>query len=172
MHNLHLGWYLAYTKPRQERVAKEHLERQGFHIYLPFLKYHKRIKMVYQIITEPLFPRYLFIQISSELDDWSKIRSTRGCLNLVRFSTYPARVPDLFIEQLKSHITERYNQQKATTSDFKPGNNVQILEGLLEGYEGIIQSKDHRQRVTILLKIAEGHTSRISYSVHQIKKIG
>lgn len=32
------GWYLAYTKPRQEEVARINLEQQKFHVYLPLFK--------------------------------------------------------------------------------------------------------------------------------------
>jgi transcriptional antiterminator RfaH len=166
-----LGWYLIFTKPRQESIAAEHLKRQHFVTYLPYIQQHKRIQNVYRIITESLFPRYLFVQLSAELDDWSKIRSSRGCISLVRFGIYPARVPDILIEQLKKCETDRIIQQQITPH-FKPNDRVQILDGLLEGYEGMIKSKDSQQRVTLLLKMAEGHTCSIRCSIHQIKKIG
>ena len=31
-------WYLAYTKPRQEDLARVNLEQQGFESYLPLYK--------------------------------------------------------------------------------------------------------------------------------------
>ena len=37
-----LAWYLIYTKPRQEIVALENLERQGFNVYLPLYKKLKK----------------------------------------------------------------------------------------------------------------------------------
>ena len=37
-----LPWYVAYTKPRQERIALENLEQQQFNTYLPLFKKLKK----------------------------------------------------------------------------------------------------------------------------------
>ena len=162
------GWYLVYTKPHHENLAKINLQNQGFHVYFPLLQQHKRRHNIYRIVTEPLFPRYLFIHLNSEIDDWSKIRSTRGCISLVRFGLLPARVPDSLIEQLQSDETTRAIQDKIQ-SQFKPGDHVRVLDGLLAGYEGIIELKNSQERVTLLLTIAEGHTRRISLPLNQVE---
>jgi transcriptional antiterminator RfaH len=160
------GWYLVFTKPRHENIAKINLQRQGFHTYCPVLQQHKRQRNVYQIVTDPLFPRYLFIQLNTGVDDWSKIRSTRGCVSLVRFGTLAARVPDALIEQLKRDESMRFVKPKP---DFKPGDRVRVLAGVLAGYEGIVDVKNSQQRVTLLLTFAEGHTRQITLPVQQIK---
>lgn len=165
------GWYLVFTKPHHETIAKLNLERQGFHIYLPLFQQHKRRRNLYQIVTEPLFPRYIFINLSSDLDDWSKIRSTRGCVSLVRFGAVPARLPDALIDQLKQEETERLTKKEDSIPSFKSGDRVRILDGILIGYEGIVEIKNSQQRITLLLKIAEGHTHSINLSVHQVEMI-
>ena len=78
-----LAWYLVYTKPQQERVANDNLQRQGYETYLPMLR--KRVKRgkTYHHRLDPLFPRYLFIHLSDQLDDWGPIRSTIGVTHLV-----------------------------------------------------------------------------------------
>jgi len=167
----HTGWYLVYTKPRQEIVAQVNLQRQGFDTYLPLLQQHKRRRNLYQIVTEPLFSRYLFICLSSEVDDWSKIHSTRGCVSLVRFGAFPARVPDVLIEYLQRKETAHFAQQVTVTPDFKAGHHVRILDGILVGYEGIVEVKNSQQRITLLLTLAENHTRRISLSVNQIEMV-
>lgn len=167
----HNGWYLVFTKPNHENVATVNLERQGFHIYLPLLQQHKRRRSLYQIVTEPLFPRYLFINLSSGVDDWSKIRSTRGCISLVRFGALPARVPDALIERLKHDEDNRVIQQETSTPGFKPGDRVQVVDGVLANYEGIVEMKNSQQRITLLLTIAEGYSRRVDLSVHQVKMV-
>lgn len=171
MDNAQTGWYLVYTKPRHENIAEINLKRQGFNIYLPLYKQHKRKKDIYQLIAEPLFPRYLFIRLNSKVDDWSKIRSTRGCISLVRFSTLPARVPDGLIEKLQQGDNARMTETCMSTPEFKPGDRVQILDGILSGYEGIVTIKNSKQRVTLLLSMLEGHSRCINLSAHQIKII-
>ena len=60
-----LTWYLIYTKPRQEAIALTNLSRQGFECYLPMLKVEKIRQRKTALVTETMFPRYLFIQESS-----------------------------------------------------------------------------------------------------------
>jgi transcriptional antiterminator RfaH len=161
------GWYLVYTKPRHENLANIHLQNQGFHVYFPLLQQHKRRHSIYRVVTEPLFPRYLFIHLNSGIDDWSKIRSTRGCVSLVRFGPIPAKIPDSLILRLQEDEIHRFSKQQ-NTPDFKPGDRVQVIDGILENYEGIIETKNNQERVTLLLNIAEGYTRRVQLPVHQI----
>jgi len=35
-------WYLAYTKPREERIAEANLQQQDFEVYLPLYKKFKK----------------------------------------------------------------------------------------------------------------------------------
>lgn len=165
------GWYLVYTKPRHENIAEINLKRQGFCVYLPLLQQHKRVRNLYQIVTEPLFPRYLFVYLSAEIDDWSKVRSTRGCVSLVRFGSLPARVPDKLLDQLKHDEDTRFNQEQSSTPDFQPGDRVRVIDGMLINYEGIIENKNSQQRVTLLLTITEGHTRSVNLSVHKVKAV-
>ena len=48
-----------------------------------------------------MFPRYLFIQLDRENDNWMPIRSTIGVQNLVQFGGIAARVPDNLISDLR-----------------------------------------------------------------------
>lgn len=80
-------WYLAHSKPGQEEVAKTNLERQGYTVYLPLCNLFRRRMGRRLAVIGPLFPRYLFIQLESGVDDWRPIRSTKGVAALVRFGT-------------------------------------------------------------------------------------
>ncbi len=150
-------------------MAKLNLDRQGFITYLPLLQQHKRRHNLYKLVAEPLFPRYLFIYLNSTQDDWSKIRSTRGCVSLVRFGAWPAQIPAILIEKLQQDEASQYTQKKASTPDFKPGDKVQIIDGMLVNYEGFVETKHSQQRITLLLAISENHTRRVNLSIHQIK---
>ena len=148
------SWYLIYTKPRQERVAEEHLNRQGYQTYLPFIQRHQRRRGRYQLITEPTFPRYLFIFLYQKKDNWSPIRSTRGVTTLVQFGGVPAEVPTNLIQFLEKN--EQLGEIEKPT--FSRGQPVQILDGVMAGYEGIFEEQSGARRVTILLMIANQYT--------------
>ena len=69
MHN----WYLIHTKIRQEKVALENLERQGFECFLPVILAEKLRGSVLKVVEEPLFTRYLFIRLDDSVNaqSWS-----------------------------------------------------------------------------------------------------
>ena len=152
------AWYLMHSKHRLEVVASEQLQRQGYETYLPLapVRRRKRGRMFSDV--GPMFPRYLFIYLSDKTDDWGPIRSTIGVANLVRFAQSPARVPDNLIEALKQREDSKGVQILASTG-FEQGEKVRIAEGPFEGYEAIFQAHTSKDRVILLLQIAEKQIS-------------
>ena len=161
------AWYLVYSKPQQERLALENLERQGYPAYLPLIRNRKRRRGRYEAVIEPMFPRYLFVHLSDETDNWGPIRSTIGVVNLVRFGMIPARVPDSLIELMQSR--DEGGVQTLAQPEFEPGDQVRIVEGVMAGYEAIFQARTGKERVVLLLKLAQDRTARIQVSAHDIE---
>ena len=164
-----LAWYLIYTKPQQETVALSNLLQQHFFAYLPMIDSRKRQRGVYRMVTEPMFPRYLFIQLNSETDNWSVIRSTRGVANLVRFGLMPARVPDEFVSKLQSR--EKNEALASTTEElFTKGDEIKIMDGPFAGMDAVYEAKKPGERAVILLQIANSYT-RVKLSEHELTKV-
>lgn len=147
------AWYLIYTKPREEEVAKINLERQGYTVYLPLAYQHRRRLYRREQIIAPLFPRYLFIELAQYIDNWSPIRSTLGVSSLVRFGMEPAVVPEELVNLLKVRVGPEGVIDLTATAGFKPGSRVRIAEGGMTGYEGIFLASSSHDRVVILLDI-------------------
>ena len=118
-------WYLIYTKPNQEEVAKQHLERQAYEVYLPMsLSRRKKRGKVMKLI-DVMFPRYLFIHLDDTSEDWGPIRSTIGVSTLVHFGSSPAKIPEKLITALRSRENnEGVHDLLART--FKEGEKVLI----------------------------------------------
>ena len=95
------NWFAVVTKPRQEQIALENLQRQDFECFLPLAEnpYQRRSKKHRQII-EPLFPRYLFLNAIAGQQNLAPVRSTRGVTTMVRFGTELAVVPDSIINAI------------------------------------------------------------------------
>lgn len=150
-------WYVIYAKPRQEEVAKLHLERQSFEVYLPRLEVTKRCKSGLVATVEPFFPRYLFIHLDLQTEDWSPIRSTRGVCGLVRFEGIPKSVPSALIQ----YLIQNENSQQLQSIDrntWKQGDKVEIEQGPFSGYSCIFQGQRSADRVTVLLNIVGKQT--------------
>lgn len=148
------AWYLVHSKPRQENIARQQLERQGYTTYLPLISTRRKRSGRTVKVIAPMFPRYLFINLSDETDDWRPIRSTIGVANLVRFAQAPARVPDNLIAALRER-EDSDGIQVMENRKFVEGERVLIAEGPFAGYEALFQANSSRNRVLLLLQITE-----------------
>ena len=146
------NWYLIHTKIRQERVALENLERQGFACFLPLIRAEKLRRGALQVVQEPLFPRYLFIRLGTGLESqsWAPIRSTVGVSRLVTFGhDLPAKIEDELIAELQV----KTDSAEVQLRHFEPGEQVMVTDGPFVGVEAIYQMADAEGRVMVLLNI-------------------
>lgn len=146
------SWYLVYTKPRQEETALTNLARQGYGVYLPKVRQTRKRQGRRTAVVEPLFPRYLFISLDAQTDNWGPIRSTLGVASLVRFGHEPAKVPDDLVTFLQKQEGEGGLHVWAEPT-FEAGDRVSVAEGVFQGYKGILLAKTSRERVVVLLDI-------------------
>jgi transcriptional antiterminator RfaH len=133
-------WFAVQTKPRQETVAEENLARQGYHSYLPKVRVRKRRRGKWVKVVEPLFPRYLFIQVDPDKVSLAPVRSTLGVAALVRFGQQLKPVPDEVIDYLLQAEDPDTHQHLADQWPHQPGDTVRVLEGPFNGLSGIFQS--------------------------------
>ena len=96
------------TKPRQEPIAEENLQRQGYDTYLPRIRLRKRKRNKWVDAVEPLFPRYLFIQVDPDQHSLAPVRSTLGVAKLVRFGQLLRPVPESVIDYIRQHEDPRH----------------------------------------------------------------
>lgn len=146
-----MSWYLIHSKPRQEHIALENLERQLYPCYLPLFRVEKIRRGEVSVSQEPLFPRYLFVQLDtdSQSRSWAPIHSTRGVARLVRFGSEPARVSEELVAQLREGEARSASVQRL----FEPGQAVRIACGPFAGVEGIFQLADGQRRAMVLIEM-------------------
>ena len=148
-----LNWYAVQTKPRQEAIAELNLERQGYQTYLPKILLRKRRRDKWTRVVEPLFPRYLFIQVNTKQQSLAPVRSTLGVATLVRFGHLLRPVPNEIIGYLKQQELEGAGLRTDDTCPHQPGDPVQILQGPFAGLNGIFQTATGEQRALVLLEL-------------------
>lgn len=146
-------WFLIYCKPRQEALAAKNLERQGYEVYLPLLRQRRRGQANAGWCVAPMFPRYLFIHLDQESDNWKPIRSTIGVSRMVVFGDVPARVPDTFVDALRAQAGEN-GIHESGQGRFVAGETVMIVGGPMAGYEAVFKARTAKERVVLLLTIA------------------
>lgn len=162
------AWYLIYTKPNQEMVARQQLAQQGYATYLPMIMSTKRRNGRRRYVEEPFFPRYLFIHLDQTTDNWAPIRSTLGVSTLVRFGMMPMSVSDEIIEAIKARENPQGLQQ--VEEEIRSGDNIRVLDGPMMGLEGVFIAKTGEQRVMLLLELM-GKTTRVQMDVDAIEVV-
>lgn len=163
-----MHWYVIHTKPRQEQRALDNLQQQGYTCFLPLLARQKLCRGALNVVQEPLFARYLFIQLDSGQmgQSWAPIRSTRGVSRLVTFGTEPAKVNAGLIDALRAHSSASAQAQPL----FTPGERVQIKDGPFAGLEGIYQLDDGERRAMVLIELLH-KPSRITLAPASLRKL-
>lgn len=147
------SWYAVQTKPRAEDIARENLMRQGFECLWPRLRRTARTAAGLKARIESLFPRYLFVAADPTVSSLAAVRSTRGCVGLVRFGGEPARVPLAVIENIRSRMAAGDGIARLDAPDLVPGRSVRIVDGAFAGIEGVFRCRDGADRVRLLLDL-------------------
>ena len=145
-----IEWRVVYCKPKQEARAQLHLNNQGFRVFLPQLRVQKRLSGRDRIRIEPMFPRYLFISLGSQVQSWASIRSTRGVVGLVRIGNVAPIVPAELIDPLLSSSDDR-GVIEASEQQLQTNRSVEITAGPFAGYRGLFECRKGQQRAMVLL---------------------
>ncbi|TDG12895.1 transcription/translation regulatory transformer protein RfaH [Seongchinamella unica] len=154
-------WYAVQSKPRQEAVALEQLQRQDYSAYLPRIRLKKRRRNRWVEVTEPLFPRYLFIQVDTGVQSLAPVRSTVGVAGLVRFGQLLRPVPDAVIDYLRAAEDAATGERDDTAWPHRPGDKLQVLDGPFAGLPAVYQQADGEQRALLLIELL-GRVTEIS----------
>lgn len=149
----HASWFTVYTKPRQERTALANLERQGFECFLPMAvnPYQKRSASRKRI--EPLFPRYLFLNVVPDQQSLGPVGYTRGVMKLVRFGIELAQVPEAVIRAIKNRRDPANGLVALDPVPVQVGERVRVFDGPLAGLEGIFKERKGESRALLLMRM-------------------
>jgi transcriptional antiterminator RfaH len=149
-------WYLAYTKPRQEQVAKLNLQQQAFEVYLPLFKTFGKKSAGTDVPTpevfEPMFARYIFFRPSNPRQSIATARSTRGLSTIVSFGFEMATISPETIATIRACEQERNAADISAINPFQIGDKVRLRADGLQSLEGLVHSVSTK-RVKLLLEI-------------------
>lgn len=160
-------WYVLKVKSRYERAIQSRLQGKGFEAIVPvqpqLRRWSDRIKKVETV----LFNGYVFI--SSTPYNLHGIHFEGGILGFVRFENKLAelREPDI---RLIKNLTNFETPVTILHSRLLPGEQVEITEGPLRGYFGVVEA--HKGGRRILISIPGLHcVARVETGIESIRKI-
>ena len=147
-------WSAVSLKPNQSVKAEANLSKQGFSCFAPKINVTKRQKNRFINKSELLFPGYIFVFINIGNSDVSKVQSTYGVSNIIRFGSKIGEVPMSFIDSLQKSFT----QNSGLNSEILvPGQHVEIIKGPFAGLIGKLSQIDTSARVECLFNLVSGN---------------
>ena len=162
-------WRAVYCKAREERRAHMHLLNQDYNSFLPLVRTRRKLRGRYRTCIEPMFPRYLFIQLADYREDWGPIRSTRGVVGLVRLGDEVPIVPDDLIAELSIRHDDGGAIDLTRYQALKPDDPVEITAGPFAGYQGLYHASTGEERAIVLLDILN-RQQKVHIPAHDIKR--
>jgi transcription antitermination factor NusG len=135
-------WYVAHTRPRQEKKLVEHCQRNGFASTLPCYNCVHKYRGKSVTFRKPLFPGYVFLHLAPELK--GAIRQSDHVANLLEVydqETFHRQLTDIL------HALELELEVRLAPA-IGQGMRVRIKGGPLRGVEGWVEQ---RQGYSIVL---------------------
>jgi transcription antitermination factor NusG len=137
-------WYAAYTAPRHEKSALQHLESRNVESFLPLYSSARMWNGRRAVVQMPLFPSYLFVRISPE--QRVRVLEVPGVLNIVSSHGRLIPLPEGEIEALRAALETRKSEPHPLLTS---GRRVRIKSGPLRGLEGIIVKQTRKLRMIV-----------------------
>ena len=142
-------WYVVYSKPHKEEVARFHLQQKGLQVFLPKLLLPVARRNRRRLVA--LFPNYLFVRIHLS-DQYNYALWSPGVKSFVSFNGTPAPIDDEVVQFLIRQSTP--DGVITGYSNLQAGQEIEITGGPFEGLVGIIaEPPKARERVKVLLRL-------------------
>jgi transcriptional antiterminator RfaH len=146
-------WHVIYTRPRSESLALQHLKRQGFTAYLPRHRKQRRHARRADLISAPLFPRYMFVLIDAATASWWSIRSTIGVNAIICQGDRPLPMQPGVVEELIDRENEEGFVCAGPNLNLRKGDKVRVERESLCDQVGLFEAVTDKDRVIILLNL-------------------
>lgn len=147
-------WYVVHTYSGYENKVASNLEKTVENRQLHDLI--QQILVPTETVTEikddkkrdverKIFPGYVLVKMILTDESWYVVRNIRGCTGFVGPSSKPIPLTDEEVARLGV-------ERKEVEVSYDVGDSVQIIDGPLEGFVGVVEEIDkekNRVRVTV-----------------------
>jgi len=166
-------WYVVHTYSGYENKVKTDLEKTiknrelqdfFFNIVVPMeeqveIKDGKR-----KTNLKKVFPGYVLIKMIVTEQSWYIVRNTRGVTGFVGSGTDPIPLTD-------SEIRNMGFDEVPVTVDYEVNHTVQIINGPLEGFIGVVQEiNKEKQKVKVLVSMF-GRETPVELEFAQVQRV-
>ena len=156
--NVGLRWYIAHTYAGYENKVKASLEKivenRGlgnliYDIKVPAETVIEKNGDKEKVVEIKTFPSYVFVKMIMTDESWHAVRNITGVTGFVGPGSRPAPLSEQEVLDINLESVEETKVQLS----FSVGDEVSIISGLFEGYEGVVQAiTEDLKTVTVLVK--------------------
>ncbi len=133
-------WYAVHVRSRHEFAVADRLALKEIETFLPKVERVRKWKDRKKLISFPLFPGYIFVHTTRELQNLLRVLKVAGVVRIIcTIPGVPDPIPDDQILSLKKLID---NKGEIDPYPYlNEGQRVRITKGPLNGVEGILVEK-------------------------------
>lgn len=144
------------------------MEDKIFNILIPTEKKIKIKNGKRKIITEKIFPGYVFVEMLVTDDSWYVVRNTPNVTGFIGTGTTPTPISDNEMKELQKRMGV---EEPKYTIDVTPDTPVKITDGPFKGFEGKVSAVDEeRGKIKVLVSMF-GRETPVELDYLQVKKI-
>lgn len=165
-----VAWFCLRSQPKHEHIAAGHLRQmEGVEVFNPRIRYPRSTRTGKVIITEAMFPNYLFARF-----DWksslTRVHYAPGVSGVVHFGSKWPTVPEDSIEELRALIGSQGIHE--VRDEVQVGDEVNVSGGVFHGLSAVVtQVMPGRQRVMVLMDFL-GRQTTVEVGVQSIIRHG
>lgn len=166
-------WYVVHTYSGYENKVKTDLEKTIKNRELEEFFEDIIVPMEEQVEIKDgkrktnlrkVFPGYVLIKMIVTEESWYIVRNTRGVTGFVGAGTEPTPLTD-------EEIRNMGFDEVPVNIDYEVNDNVKLLSGALEGFEGVVQNIDKEKgKVTVLVSMF-GRETAVEVELAQVQRI-
>lgn len=160
-------WYVFYTKARWEKKVRENLEKFGFEVFLPTVKVMRQWSDRKKKVEVPLFNSYIFVKV--EEHQIQEVLKIPGISWSIRQEGNPAFLREEELKIIKKLTESGYAVEAEGYSELEKGDEVEIVDGPLKGFKGIIDKSVEENFRVIIPSI--GQTVKVQVDKVLLKKL-
>lgn len=170
-------WYVIHTysgyeenvaENLRQRIESMDMEDKIFNILVPTEKKIKIKNGKRKIITEKIFPGYVFVEMMVTDDSWYVVRNTPNVTGFIGTGTVPTPIADKEMDELRRRMGVEEPKYLIEISVDAP---VKIVDGPFKGMEGKISAVDEERGKVKVLVTMFGRETPIELDYLQVKKI-
>ncbi len=150
-------WFAVWTRSRQEKTSAAMLEALGIPHFLPLIEEARRWSDRTKMVSLPLFPCYLFVQIANSSEIQLCVQKVPGVVNFVGNQNGPSAIPEVEINSIRALLSR--DTGCSPCPFLKVGDRVRVVRGALAGIEGLFIRCGARSRLVVSVEIIQRSVS-------------